>query len=76
MSDDVWTGVRERVLRLAEQPGADEIFGARGHGFRLGSVMSEEQLQALESDLRSELPAPYRYFLLQVGRGAPVPATA
>ncbi|MFE1874465.1 hypothetical protein ACFW9N_26865 [Streptomyces sp. NPDC059496] len=73
MSDDVWTGVRERVLRITEQPGADEVFGARGHGFRLGSVMGEEQLRALESDLGSELPAPYRGFLLQVGRGGAGP---
>ncbi|MEV5988323.1 SMI1/KNR4 family protein [Streptomyces sp. NPDC052051] len=73
MSEDMWAGVRKRVLRLAEQPGADEIFGARGHGFRLGPVMAEEQLQALEADLGVGLPAQYRSFLLRVGAGGAGP---
>ncbi|WP_189543362.1 SMI1/KNR4 family protein [Streptomyces gelaticus] len=73
MSEDTWAGVRERVLRLAERPGADKVFGARGHGFRLGPVMSEEQLRALEADLGVDLPAQYRSFLLHVGGGGAGP---
>lgn len=76
MGEDMWTGVRERVLRLAERSGADKVFGAQGHGFRLGPVMSEEQLRALEADLGVGLPAQYRSFLLHVGEGEPAPTTA
>ncbi|MDK0520593.1 SMI1/KNR4 family protein [Streptomyces sp. ML-6] len=73
MGEDTWTGVRERVLRLSERSGADEVFGARGHGFRLSPVMSEEQLQALEADLGLGLPGQYRSFLLHVGGGGAGP---
>ncbi|BAU81818.1 hypothetical protein SLA_0864 [Streptomyces laurentii] len=73
MSEDTWTGIRERVLRLAEHPGAGEVFGAQGHGFRLGPVMREEELLSLEAALGSELPAPYRSFLLRVGSGGAGP---
>ncbi|MFJ7252776.1 SMI1/KNR4 family protein [Streptomyces sp. NPDC098085] len=73
MGEDMWTGVRERVLRLAERSGADKVFGAQGHGFRLGPVMSEEQLRALEADLGVGLPAQYRSFLLHVGEGGAGP---
>ncbi|MEV7526452.1 SMI1/KNR4 family protein [Streptomyces sp. NPDC091371] len=73
MIDDMWAGVRERVLRLAEHPRADKVFGAKGHGFRLGPVMGEEQLQALEADLGVGLPAQYRSFLLRVGGGGAGP---
>ncbi|MEU8789589.1 SMI1/KNR4 family protein [Streptomyces sp. NPDC048643] len=73
MSEDIWAGVRERVLRLGERPGAEKVFGARGHGFRLAPVMVEEQLRALEADLGGGLPAQYRSFLLRVGAGGAGP---
>ncbi|NED15818.1 SMI1/KNR4 family protein [Streptomyces sp. SID9124] len=73
MSEDIWAGVRERVLRVAQRSGADKVFGARGHGFRLGPVMSEEQVRALEVELGVGLPAQYRSFLLQVGAGGAGP---
>ncbi|MFC9290756.1 SMI1/KNR4 family protein [Streptomyces sp. NPDC057052] len=73
MSEDTWAGVRERVLRLAEHPGAEKVFGARGHGFRLGPVMDEERLRSLEAELGVALPAQYRGFLLLVGAGGAGP---
>ncbi|MER6619364.1 SMI1/KNR4 family protein [Streptomyces sp. NPDC000931] len=73
MSENAWAGVRERVLRLAGHPGAERIFGARGHGFRLGPVMGEEQVRALEADLGTGLPTQYRSFLLHVGAGGAGP---
>ncbi|MCX4779850.1 SMI1/KNR4 family protein [Streptomyces sp. NBC_01264] len=73
MSGDVWAGVRDRVLRLAEHPEADQVFGAQGHGFRLGPVMGEGQLRALEADLGVGLPEQYRSFLLRVGSGGAGP---
>lgn len=73
MSDDTWAGVRERVLRIAGHPGADKVFGARGHGFRLTPVLDEEQLRALEADLGTGLPAQYRSFLLHVAGGGAGP---
>ncbi|MFD5880023.1 SMI1/KNR4 family protein [Streptomyces yangpuensis] len=73
MNGNTWAGVRERVLRFAEHPAAEAVFGARGHGFRLGPVMDEEQLRTLEADLGASLPAQYRSFLLQVGAGGAGP---
>ena len=73
MIEHIWAGVRERVLLLAQHPKADTIFGARGHGFRLGPVMAEEAVQALEADLGVSLPEEYRSFLLCVGAGGAGP---
>ncbi|WP_143663775.1 SMI1/KNR4 family protein [Streptomyces sp. rh34] len=73
MHEVTWVGVRERVLRLAEHPQSEKVFGAQGHGFRLGPVMSEEQLRAVEADLGVGLPAQYRSFLLHVGAGGAGP---
>ncbi|MFJ4989778.1 SMI1/KNR4 family protein [Streptomyces sp. NPDC088732] len=73
MSGDMWAGVRDRVLRLGELPDSESVFGARGHGFRLGPVMEEEQLQALEEAVGVDLPTQYRGFLLQVGAGGAGP---
>ncbi|MEU7021847.1 SMI1/KNR4 family protein [Streptomyces sp. NPDC046203] len=73
MSENTWAGIRERVLRLAGQPGAGKVFGARGHGFHLGPVMSEEEVRGLETDLGAGLPAEYRSFLFQVGSGGAGP---
>lgn len=69
----MWAGVRERVLGLAGHPGADEVFGANRHGFRLGPVLGEEQLRSLEAALGTGLPAQYRSFLLRVGGGGAGP---
>ncbi|MCL6667874.1 SMI1/KNR4 family protein [Streptomyces panaciradicis] len=73
MTVGIWAGVRERVLRLAEHPRAQQVFGARGHGFRLGPVMDEGELNALEADLGVGLPTEYRSFLLCVGSGGAGP---
>ncbi|MEU6056850.1 SMI1/KNR4 family protein [Streptomyces sp. NPDC047097] len=75
MSEETWAGVRERVLRLAGRPGADKVFGAQGHGFRLGPVMDEEQLRALEADLGVGLPGQYRSFRSTSEEGEPAPTT-
>lgn len=69
----MWAGVRERVLRLGELPGSESVFGVRGHGFRLGTVMEAEQVQALEVAVGITLPASYRSFLLHVGAGGAGP---
>ncbi|MFE0521020.1 SMI1/KNR4 family protein [Streptomyces sp. NPDC058954] len=73
MIEGMWAGVRERVLRLAGHPGAEKIFGARGHGFRLGPVLDEGELRALEADLGIGLPVEYRSFLRCVGGGGAGP---
>ncbi|MFE0508673.1 SMI1/KNR4 family protein [Streptomyces sp. NPDC058964] len=73
MSEETWAGVRERVRRLAEHPGNAGVFGAGGHGFRLGPVMDEEQLRSLEADLGVGLPPQYRSFLRHVGAGGAGP---
>ncbi|MFF2785649.1 hypothetical protein ACFVT6_02550 [Streptomyces sp. NPDC058049] len=76
MSEDTWAGVRERVLRLAEHPGADEVFGARGHGFRLGSVMGEDQLQDWRRPWASVCPSSIGAFCSVSDVGERAPTTA
>ncbi|GAA2774445.1 hypothetical protein GCM10010440_76520 [Kitasatospora cinereorecta] len=61
------------MLRIAGHPRAHQVFGAQGHGFRLGPVLREEQLRALEADLGADLPAQYRSFLLRVAGGGAGP---
>src|SRR5262245_26462750 len=73
MPEDIWAGVRERVLRLSRLRGVDKVFGARGQGFRLGAVMGEGEVLALEASLGGSLPEEYRSFLLSVGRGGAGP---
>ncbi|MGW7264558.1 SMI1/KNR4 family protein [Streptomyces sp. NPDC054842] len=73
MTEDIWAGVRKRVLRLGEHPEADRVFGARGHGFRLTPFLSEGELRSLEEELGTGLPAQYRSFLMSVGGGGAGP---
>ncbi|MER5888639.1 SMI1/KNR4 family protein [Streptomyces sp. NPDC001941] len=73
MDANTWTGVRERVLRLAAHPRAGDVFGARGHGFALGPAMEHGQVRSLEAELGQELPVEYREFLLRVGAGGAGP---
>lgn len=72
-----WAGVRERVLALRKAPRWQEVFGADfhgyGHKFELLPVLTEEQLQAVERRLGTELPEEYRTFLLEVGAGGAGP---
>jgi hypothetical protein len=73
LDENTWAGVRERVLRLAGHSGRMSVFGARGHEFRLGPVMREDRVRALEAALGTGLPAAYRGFLRQVGAGGAGP---
>ncbi|MBO1337941.1 SMI1/KNR4 family protein [Streptomyces sp. VRA16 Mangrove soil] len=73
MSQDIGAEVRERVRRIRRHPGAGEVFGVRGHGFRLGDVLEEGQVRELEGELGCRLPEAYRSFLLRVGRGGAGP---
>ncbi|MFG1796371.1 SMI1/KNR4 family protein [Nocardia sp. NPDC049149] len=71
-----WSDVRERIARLAAAPGADQIFGAsgHGHGWRLEPPLRPAELSEIEDQLGVELPGEYRSFLLTVGRGGAGPA--
>ncbi|MGW7366606.1 SMI1/KNR4 family protein [Streptomyces sp. NPDC054841] len=72
-TQNIWTGVRERVTALRKHGRAREVFGARGHGFELRPPMREQDVRSLEAGLGSELPAEYRSFLLTVGAGGAGP---
>ncbi len=69
-----WTGVRDRVRALAAEPGNDEVFGARAHGFALDAPLTAAEVADLEAWLDVDLPEDYRSFLLQVGAGGAGPA--
>jgi len=70
----IWSDVPERVARLSAHAAASEVFGSQGHRWKLEPPMSAEELAELESQLRIELPAEYRSFLLEVSRGGAGPA--
>ncbi|MFB9544377.1 SMI1/KNR4 family protein [Micromonospora sagamiensis] len=69
-----WSDVPSRLARLAADPRAGEVFGAGSHGFVLEPPLAVAELAELEAQLRVELPAEYRSFLLAVGRGGAGPA--
>ncbi|MEV4098218.1 SMI1/KNR4 family protein [Streptosporangium saharense] len=69
-----WSGVRERLSRLAAAPGAEAVFGSNKHKWVLEAPLSAEELADLEGQLRVELPEEYRSFLLRVGRGGAGPS--
>jgi hypothetical protein len=69
-----WTDVRDRLAALSAHPDSGSVFGADGHGWRLEPPVTGIELVELESQLGVELPAEYRAFLLQAGRGGAGPA--
>jgi SMI1 / KNR4 family (SUKH-1) len=68
-----WADVRRRVTDLGRVPAAAEVFGSLGHRFELEPVLRPHELAELESQLNVALPADYREFLLNVGRGGAGP---
>ncbi|MGW8358537.1 SMI1/KNR4 family protein [Streptomyces wedmorensis] len=68
-----WSGIRDRVLRLREAPGALEVFGARRHQWVLDDPLSIAQIGEIEDQIGMTLPADYRGFLLHVGAGGAGP---
>lgn len=69
-----WTDVRDRLAILAAAPDAHEVFGSCGHEWRLEAPLGSAELAEVETQLRVELPAEYRSFLLHAGRGGAGPA--
>lgn len=72
--DSDWADVAARVGRLAARAGIDDVFGANGHEWMMEPPLTEDELAELERQLGVVLPAEYRSFLLQVGRGGAGPA--
>jgi hypothetical protein len=68
-----WSGVRERVATIREHPGSGEIFGAKGHNFRLEPPLSVADVAEIEAYLRVSLPDDYRTFLTDVSAGGAGP---
>jgi hypothetical protein len=70
-----WT--REEVLRrLAALKAADpnlRRLGADKHEYKLGAVLSESEVVAVEQRLRVRLPEQYRQFVLRIGDGGAGP---
>ncbi|MGK5518726.1 SMI1/KNR4 family protein [Micromonospora sp. URMC 107] len=74
MTHTDWSDVPGRLARLAADPGAEGIFGARAHRWTLEPPLRAGELAELEGQLRVELPEEYRSFLLAAGRGGAGPA--
>lgn len=69
-----WSGVRDTVLELGNEPRATEMFGAGGHRWALEDPLSTAQLAEVEDQTGITLPADYRDFLLHVGAGGAGPS--
>lgn len=63
--------IRRKLPRAAKAPGADSVFGASSHGYRLGSPLPLHRLLALEQAWGTELPDDFAAFLVGVGSGGP-----
>ncbi|GAB1641062.1 SMI1/KNR4 family protein [Krasilnikovia sp. MM14-A1259] len=69
-----WTGVRDRVQRLARAPQPSGVFGGGSHGFVLEPPLTPAELTNVQEQLGIELPEEYQGFLRTVGRGGAGPA--
>jgi hypothetical protein len=74
VTDHDWSDVRAGLARLAADPEARRVFGSAAHGFVADPPLTDAELTELEAQLAVTLPAGYRSFLRQVGRGGAGPA--
>ncbi|MFF9914847.1 SMI1/KNR4 family protein [Streptomyces sp. NPDC013457] len=74
MTDQEWTGVRQRVEALGASLHGNEVFGALGHKWVLDEPLSNAELAELEAQMKVRLPAEFRSFLARVGAGGAGPA--
>ncbi|TDD62185.1 SMI1/KNR4 family protein [Kribbella antibiotica] len=69
-----WSDVRERIEHLRRADRRRVVFGADEHTWQLEPPLGPDELADAETQLGVELPAEYRSFVLQVGRGGAGPA--
>ncbi|MFJ4774025.1 SMI1/KNR4 family protein [Streptomyces uncialis] len=74
MSDQRWSGVRQRVADLGALPASGRVFGWQGHRWVLEDVLADDGLAGLEAQIGVRLPDEYRTFLTCVGAGGAGPA--
>lgn len=61
--------MQERIAELRDLDGNHKVFGAKSHRY-LSTPISDAEIEWLERELASTLPAEYREFLREVGYGA------
>ena len=69
-----WATVADRLATLSAHPHAGTVFGANGHRWRIEPPLEPAELDELQSQANVALPAEYRDYLVQVGRGGAGPA--
>ncbi|MFJ4467429.1 SMI1/KNR4 family protein [Streptomyces sp. NPDC089424] len=74
MTDQAWTGVRQRVEALGASCKSNKVFGALGHKWVLEEPLSHAELAELEAQVKVRLPEEFRSFLVRVGAGGAGPA--
>ncbi|MFG1918425.1 SMI1/KNR4 family protein [Micromonospora sp. NPDC048898] len=65
--------VASKLAVAASSPGEPVMFGADSHRFRIGPVLTEDEVVAFETRHGVGLPPDYRGFITTVGHGGPGP---
>ena len=63
--------IRRKRLLAAQSPGADEVFGASSHRYRLNEPLTHAELDTLEQEWGVTLPEDFAAFVTAVGNGGP-----
>ncbi len=63
--------IRAKLLHAVQTPGADQVFGAGSHRYRMNEPMTMKELNALETEWGVRLPESFAAFLTGIGNGGP-----
>ncbi|WP_172250706.1 HEAT repeat domain-containing protein [Saccharibacillus deserti] len=63
--------IRRKRLLAAQSPGADDVFGASSHCYRLNEPLTHAELDTLEQEWGVTLPEDFAAFVTAVGNGGP-----
>lgn len=63
--------IRQKLTRAARTPGAEQVFGAGSHGYRVNEPMTLEELDTLQKKWGVLLPEAFAAFLTGIGNGGP-----
>ena len=74
-ADDV-AKLNALLHRMREEDKGFRVFGANNHKYRLGTPLTESELEAFERQHSVALPADFRFFLKEAGNGGAIRSSA